>query len=352
MTDHSSLLGKSLLILAIAFLAHCSEAEQDRAAPSFQHSIASGGKPWSHEHFDDAQGKFTFAIFSDLNGGERRGVFEIAMAQLSLLHPEFILSVGDLIDGANLDPSALKKEWDDFDFRVSQTTAPVFYVGGNHNLTGQALREVWAERYGPLYYHFVYKNSLFLVLDTEDHAKERMEEIYQARAAAIAVLDGDHPEKAQEMEYYRMPERVTGAIGPEQSSYFQQVIVDHPDVQWILLFMHKPVWQSEDEPDFAKIESALADRPYTLFNGHFHAYSHTVRKGRDYFMLGTTGGGQSPDQEMAFDHVTLVTMTPDGPSIAHLKLEGILDKTGHIPLRGDTLCFQASRCEPEDSEPH
>ena len=50
---------------------------------------------------------------------------------------------------------------------------------------------------------------------------------------------------------------------------------------------------------------------------------------------------------MSFDHVTLVTMTDEGPSIANLKLEGILDKTGHIPLDGDNLCFQASGCKTE-----
>ena len=111
--------------------------------------------------------------------------------------------------------------------------------------------------------------------------------------------------------------------------------------------MHKPVWLRDDESDFSAIESALSNRPYTLFNGHFHSYSHTVRHGRDYIMLGTTGGGQNINDPMSFDHVTLVTMTEDGPSIASLKLNGILDKTGRIPAGGDSLCFQASNCGNE-----
>ncbi len=101
--------------------------------------------------------------------------------------------------------------------------------------------------------------------------------------------------------------------------------------------MHKPVWLRDDEPDFSAIESALANHLYTLFNGHFHAYSHTVRNGRDYIMLGTTGGGQRASNDMSFDHVSLVTMTEDGPSIGNLKLNGILNKTGHIPAGGDSL---------------
>ncbi|HSR15506.1 MAG TPA: hypothetical protein VLL51_07115 [Gemmatimonadales bacterium] len=115
-------------------------------------------------------------------------------------------------------------------------------------------------------------------------------------------------------------------------------------MRWTFLFMHKPVWQRDDEPDFAAIETALAGRPYTLFNGHLHSYRHTDRQGRDYIMLGTTGGAQNPADSMAFDHVTWVTMTSEGPAIAGLRLDGILDKTGGLPAGGDTLCFQASRC--------
>ena len=64
--------------------------------------------------------------------------------------------------------------------------------------------------------------------------------------------------------------------------------------------MHKPVWLEDSDPEFVAIESALSARPYTVFNGHFHTVSHTLRKGRDYVMLGTTGGSQNPRSAMAF----------------------------------------------------
>ena len=328
----------SLLVLITCFLA-CSEP----SANTFLHDSATDATPWSRDSFNDAEDKFTFAIFSDLNGGERQRVFEVAMEQLSLLHPELILSVGDLIEGGTEDEPQLEKEWDSFDERAAQVVAPVFRVGGNHDLANEVMREVWKARYGTRYYHFIYKDVLFLALDSEDYTLERMREIYQARADALSV-GAEDPERAQEMEYYQMPERMTGEIGPEQAGYFVDVLDDYPDVRWTLLFMHKPVWQNEDEPDFAAIEAALLNRPYTLFNGHLHTYSHTVRNSRDYIMLGTTGGSQSSNSQMSFDHVTLVTMTANGPSIANIRLDGILDKTGHIPAGGDTLCFQASAC--------
>lgn len=311
-------------------------------AASFAQDLTSAETPWNSTAFDDDPDKFTFAVFGDLNGGERPHVFEVAMAQLSLLRPALIMSVGDLIDAATQDVAALTAEWDDFDRRAGMATAPVFRVGGNHDLTGQVLRDVWTARYGPRYYYFVYRNVLFLVLDTEDHTEERMREIFEARTAAVAALArGD--EGQRDMEYYHMPERVTGNIGPEQAEYFLTVLRDHPDVRWTMLFMHKPVWRDGQDPDFVAIETALANRPYTLFNGHLHTMSHTVRNGRDYIMLGTTGGSQSSD-EMSFDHVTLVTVGSGEPSIVHLRLDGILDKTGTIPAGSADICFQASAC--------
>jgi len=267
----------------------------------------------------------------------------VAAEQLALLRPELVLSVGDLIDGPVADPVELAREWDDFDRRAGVIPAPVFRVGGNHDLTGEALREVWAGRYGPRYYHFVYKDVLFLVLDTEDHTPQRMQEIFDARNAAIQAQDAG-VEGAEEMSYWRMPERITGNIGPEQSEYFLEALSDHPDVRWTLLFLHKPIWREDADPEFVAIEAAMADRPYTVFGGHLHSLEHTTRHGRDYITLGTTGGAQGPADPMAFDHVTLVTMTAEAPSIAHVRLDGILSKDGSLPAGGDTLCFQASAC--------
>ena len=335
---------KTISVAALLLLMGCSGT----VPTAFQHNLNERPTPWTHNRFDNAEDKFTFAIFSDLNGGEREKVFEVAVAQLSLLRPELILSVGDLIDGGTENRETLRQEWESFDVRASRAVAPVFKVGGNHDLTNLTMRDVWMERYGARYYHFIYKNVLFLALDSEDYFDDRMLEIYEARAEYIELRDSMEPEQVKEMKYMKMPERTTGEMGKEQSDYFLKVIAEHPNVDWTFLFMHKPVWLKENDPEFAAIESALSNRPYTLFNGHFHSYSHTIKNGRDYIMLGTTGGSQNASNEMSFDHVMMVTMTKDGPIIGNLRLDGILDKTGHIPADGDSLCFQASKCKDEE----
>lgn len=328
--------------LVVLGLAAAALACNGARAP-FRHDIAGPAQPWTHTRFDSSATRFTFAVVSDLNGGERPGVFEVAAAQLALLRPELVMSVGDLIDGPAPVDSTLTREWNEFDARARAIPAPFFRVGGNHDLTGDVLRDVWKSRFGPTYYAFVYKQVLFLVLDTEDLTPERAKEIFVARSEAIRA-QRDGRTSTDGLAYYQMPERVVGNIGAEQAAYVQRMLAKYADVRWTFLFFHKPVWRNENDAEFRAIETALAKRPYTVFSGHLHSYARTVRQGRDYFTLGTTGGSQNAADSLSMDHLTLVTMTSDGPSIAHLRLDGILGSDGRIPRGGDSLCFRAARC--------
>ncbi len=335
------------IIVSIALFA-ISNIGVAQTSVEFRHDVSNGAKPWAHENFDAADDKFTFAVFSDLTGGERSGVFEIAVEQLSLLRPELIMNVGDLIQGGMAGRAELDTQWDSFDKRASRARAPVFYVGGNHDLSGDLLQSVWDERYGHRYYHFVYKDVLFLALNTEDIPPERMQEISILRDEAFRVLAsegmgmGMGPGRLAEL--FTWPESSAGNITPEQSEYFQQAIADNPDVRWTFLFMHKAAWERDGEENFAAIESALANRPYTVFHGHLHAYRYLERHGRDYIRLATTGGGQRSGFGRSMDQVTLVTVDDSGVDIANVLMAGILDKTGHIPLDGDDVCFEAAVC--------
>ncbi len=330
----------ALSFLAI-LIAACSAATEE---PDFKHEIAGKLKPWTNEEFDSADDKFTFGVFSDLTGGERERVFEIAVAQFSLLRPEFIINVGDLIDGGTEDIDEIAAQWDSFDERAKRSRAPVFYIGGNHDLTGSVLQGVWDERIGPRYFHFVYKNVLFLVFDTEDNSPERTQEIFKIRKAGIEVYMNEGPEAFAKTEYANLPEKSSGNLTPEQSAYFVEAITANPDVSWTFLFMHKAPWERADETNFATVEQALSEREYTVFNGHIHAYEYLERHGRDYIRLATTGGEHFPDLPLSMDHVTLVTVDDEGVDIANLRMSGILDKTGHIPLNGDDVCFELAAC--------
>ena len=116
------------LLACVVVLAACA----GRRATAFQHDVPYGVQPWTHADFDSSGPRYTFAVVSDLNGGERPDVFRRAVAQLRLLRPELVLSVGDLIDGPEPDSAALRVEWESFDARARAMPAPFFRVGGNH----------------------------------------------------------------------------------------------------------------------------------------------------------------------------------------------------------------------------
>ena len=331
----------ALIVALLLGVAACAT----RPGPVFEHNVSGTAKPWTEADFDNAPDNFTFAVFSDLTGGEREGIFKVAVEQLRLLRPELIVSVGDLIEGGTDDRAQLDREWDSFDERTQRARTRVFYTGGNHDLTSPLMWEVWEERYGRRYYHFRYKDTLFLVLDTEDNPPDFQQYIHEIRAAADRVVEEQGWEAWSDTEYGQLEERKSGRIGAEQAAYFRGVLADNADVRHTFLLMHKPAWERPDEEHFATIEAALADRPYTVFYGHVHSYLYEQRHGRDYIRLATTGGVQIEGRENAYDHIALVTVFQDGVDIANLRLDGILDKTGRIPAGGDALCFEAARCD-------
>lgn len=332
---------KSLAILIIMVVYGC--GNPDINTPLFEHPDLTGPKPWTNETFEKTEDDFTFAFISDLTGDERPGIFNVAVAQLNRLDPTFVVCVGDLIEGGTEDTLELTKQWDSFDARVGKLNMPFFYLGGNHDLTNTVMREFWQHRYGADYYYFVYGKVLFLMINSEDMDKERLHEIDLARIEAYKIIRGEVEGKFEDTEYAHMLESKTGAMSEAQLNYFKQVLTEHQDVRWTFVVMHKPLWKRDDDKGLTRLEDVLANRPYTVINGHEHSFSYRQRKKRDYLILGTTGGFQYKDDSMSYDHISLIRMAKDKPVVTHIRMDGIMDETGKIPLGGDTLSFQASK---------
>jgi len=255
-------------------------------------------RPWTARPVLDNRDQCQFAIVADRTGGARPGIFEAAVERLNLLRPGFVVCVGDLVEGYGKDEPNLVKQWQAFDGLVDRLAMRFYYVPGNHDLSNALGRRVWLERHGPTYYHFQHRDVLFLCLDSEEVGGEN---------GGIAS-DG------------------------EQLAYFRQVLAEQRSASWTVVFLHKPLWETPD-PGWLALEAALAGRQYIVFAGHRHQYARTIRQDRRYIRLATTGGmdvvkGPPVGREVSilagrFDAVTWVTMTPDGPVIANLMLDGI-----------------------------
>lgn len=309
---------------------------------TFSHDLDGSTLPWKTELFNTDPDRFTFVVHADLTGGERPGVFFSAMKQVSLLQPDFVISAGDLIEGGG-NRADLHAQWDSFDARATLAGVPVFYVGGNHDLSSELERAVWSERNGPHYFHFRYRDVLFLVFDSEDMTSERRQIIATQRAEAVEIYKTEGPEAFAATPYAKSPERSTGAIGKDQAAYFRSVIDRNQDVKHTFLFVHKPVWEADETP-FHSIETALEGGDFTVFNGHVHAYAYRERHGQDYVQVATTGGEQFPELGPSEDHVVLVSVSGEGHvSVANLLLDGIRDKRFELP-GPDHACVTSPEC--------
>jgi predicted phosphodiesterase len=260
--------------------------------------------PVTHLRLNNAPDEFQFAVVSDRTGGHRAKVFSRAVEQLNLLQPEFVVSVGDLIEGYSERKDEIAHQWREFQSYVSRLQMPFFYVPGNHDIANPVMGDAWREKFGRSYYEFLYKDVLFLALDTEDPPKKN-----------------DH-----------------GRISAEQLAWLKKVLDANAGVRWTFVFLHKPIWALPDldKSGWLDAEKLLNGRKYTVFAGHMHQYQKYTRQGMTYYQLATTGGDsrmRGPEYGEV-DHITWVTMKKAGPVVANVLLDGIL-REDLAPLPSD-----------------
>src|SRR5881392_4081346 len=95
---------KKTLLAAVTVIAVTSAVALSRKAEPLPTSgdvkvAVEARNPWTHLRLNNDPDEFRFAIVSDRTGGHRPGVFSRAVEQINLMQPEFVLSVGDLIEG-------------------------------------------------------------------------------------------------------------------------------------------------------------------------------------------------------------------------------------------------------------
>ncbi len=265
-----------------------------------------GPKPWSDKPVLDDPNRFQIAIMTDRTGGHRKGVWMKAVRAVNQLRPDFVMSVGDLIEGYTDSEEKAEEEWKEFLGFIDQMDMRFFFVAGNHDVTNPMLHRVWREKFGPVYYSFDYKDVHFVCLCSED-------------------------------PNFR--------IGDEQLAWLKKDLEKSKDARWTLVFLHKPLWVirerwlgfgMKDISNWKPVEDLLHDRKHTVFAGHTHFYAQFNRNGTKFYQLATTGGiSELRGKEYGeFDHIMWLTMEDDGPRVVNLLLDGIV---GGDEVNEDTL---------------
>ena len=279
-----------LIVLGLNLSAH-TEHEGTMDQPIFFES-GDGPRPWTDVNLLNDPDNFQFAIISDRTGGMRDGVFKEAVRKINLLQPEFVISVGDLINGYYDNEEQINREWEDFNKIIDALEMKFFYVAGNHDTWSPFSSEIWEKNFGLRYYHFVYRDVLFLILHSEDGSR--------------------------------------ASVGEEQIQYIAQTLAENGDVRWTFIFIHQPLWAYDEgglNTSWEKVETLIKDRNHSVFAGHFHEYTLYERNNSRYYQLATSGGGSllGGPSHGQFDQIAWITMTETGPRLANLDLDGIYD---------------------------
>lgn len=246
--------------------------------------------------FSEDPDKFSFAIIGDKTGGglDKWPVFDRSIDEINTLKPDFAIMVGDLIQGDTRDLEQLAAEWKEFWQHESDLIVPFLPLPGNHDITNPVMYDYWKEHLGRTYSAFVYKDCLFITLNTEEWH------------------DPMHEEWDWEKE---------GWFGTSQIQYVKDELARHTVVRHTFVMMHRPIWLYESS-GWEQIEEALGDRAYTVFAGHYHNLTLHTRNDRRYFVLSATGGGLTPQEVPeagAFDHYSIVTVDGDEVKVAIIK---------------------------------
>lgn len=210
-----------------------------------------------------ASDNYHFAILGDRTGGANQEAFEMVLRDIERLHPDFMITVGDQIEGYT-DRETAEKEWDEILKCMKVVTFPVFYTAGNHDIYCEESEKVFSEKTGfKSYYTFDYENSHFVILNNS--TAENFEQ-----------------------------------MGKEQIEWLKCDLRTNRDKENIFVFMHKPFWahgiaEGNEDAMHTLFKENNVD---VVFTGHWHQYASNEYDGVKYILVGSSGGDYGPKENI------------------------------------------------------
>jgi predicted phosphodiesterase len=198
--------------------------------------------------------EFKFAILGD-SQFHNPGVFEAIVKEVSLLEPDFVIQVGDMIHGYTYEPEHIRGEWDRFKGQIAPLTIPFYPVPGNHDVGTRALENVYKEVWGEnkLFYSFDHKESHFIILDTDYN-----------------------------LNY--------GKITPNQLEWLSKDLEASKEAEHIFIFMHQPIWRSKNA-GWDELTALLKkyEKARAIFTGHTHENCFEEVDGFRCYIINSSG---------------------------------------------------------------
>jgi predicted phosphodiesterase len=268
-----------------------------------------------------ASNNFHFAILSDRTGGADQEAFEKVLFDIKNLHPDFIVTVGDLVeDGRKLEDWIIPMK------SLEIFECPIYFTPGNHDILDEESEKIYTEKTGfDPFYSFDFQNTHFIILDNSCVSS-----------------------------YENMKE--------EQISWLEEDLIKNQDKTNIYVFMHKPFWanaigEGKNDPIHEIFKKYDVD---AVFTGHWHQNAYEEIEGIEYFLCGSSGGSYG-DKELIdlglFYQFMWCHVKDDRLETTIIKSGSTYDKS-LVTLEEEKLAYKipseliVTKCDIDDSDPN
>jgi predicted MPP superfamily phosphohydrolase len=219
---------------------------------------------------------FRFCILGDRTGDAQPGVYQQVWRELNASHPDFVINVGDTIQGGNdataaAEWRALRPLWERYGYRI-------YFTPGNHDIWSAASRRIFEQQTGhPAFYSFNYQNAHFTVLD-----------------------NSQAPDLSDE-------------LSDSQMQFLARDLAENRDRDPKFVFFHKPLWLIPVKFQNSNFPFHQLIKPYGVryvVSGHGHQFVRANLDGITYLEAPSSGGklkGQGFAQGWLYGH-ELVTV--------------------------------------------
>ncbi len=222
----------------------------------------------------EPKNNFRFSILGDRTGGATPQIYGRVWREVDLLHPDFVINVGDTIEGG--DDQKAEQEWIALrPLWARYGQYPLYFTPGNHDIFSDASRKLFErETKRPPFYSFNYQDAHFTVLDN---------------SAADEL-----PEK--QLEFLRRDLEQNKERSPK------------------FIFFHRPFWipyLTFKSGEFPLHQIAKKYGVSYVISGHMHQFLRMTRDGIVYMAVGSSGAsikrgvnaGQGFGQGWFYQHV-------------------------------------------------
>lgn len=223
-----------------------------------------------------APDRFRFEIIGDRTGEAVPGVYEEAWQEAAATHPDFVITVGDTIQGESDD--TMNQQWQQA-MELLRPFARIhkYFTVGNHDVWDAASGAAYTRyTHDPLCYSFDYRQAHFTVLDENK-------------------VDPLAP------------------VSPKQLAFLDQDLKAHQSQPLKFVFSHTPFWllavMTHDPASQIQVLAKRYGVQYVIA-GHLHQMLHFNEKGVTYLSMASSGG-----------HLRGTKLYQDGWFFAHTTVE-------------------------------